>query len=285
MNEHDDIMQESAALAELMEARCYLYTLFHKVFGGQPTAEFLGEAARGACEGAWGAFAEEDETIGRLREHVCRLGGNLDKDAMRGIEAEYTRALIGPAALPAVPLATPWLTHEGASMSEVTLKVRAAYRERGLEPRALHHVPDDHVSLLCAYMARRGAEALELLRVGDIGALRGELESQCAFVRDYLASWLSAYASKVCTMKTALLYPQMAKGLAAFVERDLTLCASAMLWADEAGESFTADAALPAATDGDRGPGASALERLCALRPRGIEENELVQVETTRTAG
>ena len=85
---------------------------------------------------------------------------------------EHVRLLVGPGALPAIPWEAPYRTGEPTVFQEGTLAVRAAYRARGVEPKRLARVPDDHVALLCAFMAQRGAALAALLIGCDARARR-----------------------------------------------------------------------------------------------------------------
>lgn len=260
----------------LLSARVYLFTLFHKAFGGEPTSELLEVLGSAATIKALDPYVSNG-TLGSLRAFLPEVAAKAhDESYLWDIEAEYARALVGPGVLPAVPWESPYKSHESAFMQEGTLEVRKLYRRCGLEPLACQHVPDDHVSLLCAFAAVRSKRALESFRASDGEALRSLIEEQCVFARDHLASWLGRYAAKMCSMKTACLYPQMAKGLAAFARQDETFCAHLMLWLDEGLEDggTALSSCLPAC-----GIEQADLGRLENLRLQGLEENELVAID------
>ena len=125
------------------------------------------------------------------------------------------------------------------------------------------------------HVAAQARAALAAWREGSWELLRAALEEQCAFDRDYLAGWLPDYAAGLCRMKTAHLYPQLAKGLAAFARLDRDFCANAMAW-------LASGEGLP-----EGAPRASRLceelqayeGRLRAIRLKGLEENELRPVK------
>ena len=78
------------------------------------------------------------------------------------------------------------------------------------------------------HAAAQARAALAAWREGSWEPLRAALEEQCAFDRDYLAGWLPDYAAGLCRMKMAHLYPQLAKGLAAFAQLDRDFCANGL---------------------------------------------------------
>lgn len=260
------------ALEVLLFARTYLFTLFHKAFGGNPRQDLLEELCCSTALNALDEYASVDSTEDKLRVFLSQIPARIAQGEMKlwDIEAEYTRAFIGPASLPALPWESPYLSKDAAFMQQSTLEIRSIYRAQGLEARASHHVPDDHISILCAFAAIQAQKARDALYAGAKEELRALLEEQCAFVRDHLASWLDDYAARMCRMKTALLYPQLAKGLAAFVKQDRDFCAEAILWIDDLNTE------LPQLSLADELKSAEIdLERLRALRLAHLEENEL----------
>ena len=104
------------------------------------------------------------------------------------------------------------------------------------------------------------------------------LREQQAFASEHLAGWLPAYAKRARRSRTAVLYPQMIEALCAFSVLDAAFAGEGACWME------AADGADWGAVPGS--PEAEALAmwdaaraRLATLRPRGIEENELVSIE------
>ena len=196
------------------------------------------------------------------------------------------RLFIGPGTLPTLPWESPYRTNEPSVFQEGTLAVRALYRAHGVEPKLVQRVPDDHVSLLCAFAARQADAALEAFRAGDMMRSAALLREQQAFASEHLAGWLPAYAKRARRSRTAVLYPQMIEALCAFSVLDAAFAGEGACWM-EAADGADGNGGV----DGDWGavpgsPEAEALAmwdaaraRLATLRPRGIEENELVSIE------
>ena len=196
---------------------------------------------------------------------------------------EYVRLLVGPGALPAIPWEAPYRTGEPTVFQEGTLAVRAAYRARGVQPKKLQRVPDDHVALECAFMALEARRSLAQLIACDVRALAAGLRAQQSFAVEHMAGWLGEYAKGLRRSATAVLYPQAAEALAAFVALDATFLAEAALWAEEvsaSGEKFEALGAVAGSPEAQMF--AAAEEALAALeqtRPFGIEDYELAACE------
>ena len=280
MSAPTDPAGESVALEALLLARARLYALFHKLFGAAPDAAaieaLLGEATADAVD----EYAEDDETMrgfGRFLSELAAVEGRAA--LLEAARDEYVRLLVGPGA----PWEAPYRTGEPTVFQEGTLAVRAAYRARGVQPKKLQRVPDDHVALECAFMALEARRSLAQLIACDVRALAAGLRAQQSFAVEHMAGWLGEYAKGLRRSATAVLYPQAAEALAAFVALDATFLAEAALWAEEvsaSGEKFEALGAVAGSPEAQMF--AAAEEALAALeqtRPFGIEDYELAACE------
>ena len=159
----------------------------------------------------------------------------------------------------------------------------AAVEGRAVQPRKLQRVPDDHVALECAFMAREARFSLAQLIAGDVRELAAGLRAQQSFVVEHMTAWLGEYAKGLRRSATAVLYPQAAEALAAFVALDATFLAESALWTEEvsaSGEKFEALGAVAGSPEAQAF--AAVEEALAALeqtRPFGIEDYELAACE------
>ncbi len=179
-------------------------------------------------------YAEDDETMrgfGRFLSELAAVEGRAT--LLEAARDEHVRVLVGPGALPALPWEAPYRSGEPTVFQEGTLAVRAAYRARGVQPGKLQRVPDDHVALECAFMALEARRSLAQLIAGDVCELAAGLRAQQSFAVEHMAAWLGEYAKGLRRSATAVLYPQAAEALAAFVALDATFLAEAALWTEE----------------------------------------------------
>ncbi len=145
---------DAEACYELAAARAYLYTLFHKVLGGEPTTELLAAIGSEATAQAVGELAREDDTLASFAAFAGGVGDRAEDAAfVEEAQEEFARFFEGPAEPPAYPWEGPYLTRETMVFQPNTLAVRAAYADYGLQVRRLKHIPDDHVSIMAAFMA------------------------------------------------------------------------------------------------------------------------------------
>ena len=269
--------QDALQLEALLLARAHLYTLFNKLFGGTPDGDVLEALLDGATADVVEEFSGHSPQLQALREMLAQLGGRDREALLDAARDEYTRVLIGPANLPASPYESPYQgAHDMALFQENTVAVRREYHARGLRARREQAVPDDHVALMCAFMAEMGSRALEALRSGDAPALATCLRDQEAFQKAHLGTWLDVYATSVRNSKAGaqhVLYPQMIEAFAAFVKADADFLAESAFWAEAQG-GLPASGVAP-----ELAAAQEAFESLRALRPFGIQDNELVSTD------
>jgi TorA maturation chaperone TorD len=280
---------EATDVASLLACREYLYTLFHKLFGGVPSRELLEALTGDATEAALGAYAEGSEALASAAGFLSSLHDGASSGLVDAVRDEYTRLFVGPAELVAYPWESPYVSKQASVCQESTLAVRRAYEAHGLQPRKLLRVPDDHVSLMCAFLSRLAGEARKALSTGDLAALAAVQREQESFVRGHLLGWLPEYAHFARRSKTAVLYPQMIETFADFVGVDATFLSESAFWAEKTtGDVLGEDAAGRMLRDAVRTCDSeesaareqlvAATRELAALQLRGIEDNELVPV-------
>ena len=274
MQRSQDVLQ----LEALLVSRAYLYTLFHKLFGGTPNGDLLEVLRSATTADVVDEYAADSPELQALGGFLADLAGRDLPGLLDGARDEYTRIFIGPTNLPASPYESPYTgAHDMALFQENTVAVRREYRAQGLQARRIQAVPDDHVSLMCAFMATLGQRSLDALRSGDSAGLASGLRWQLGFAKRHMEGWLPTYAQAVRNSKAgsrAVLFPQMLEACAAFVKADVAFLTESAFWAESrpaAGEALSPAPEL-----------AEAEAALCALgdiRPFGIQDNELVSVD------
>ena len=245
---------------------------FHKAFGGAPNGEFLDVACGGDVVLALGAFAEESAPLKRAVGFLGSFASADVEGVLDSMKDEYTRMFVGPAHLVAFPWEAPYVTHNAASCQESTVLVREAYRMQGLRPRKLLRVPDDHVSIMCAFLAKLGRRSLGFARPLSPADLARQLRVQEAFVAKHVRNWVDEYAAAARRSKTAVFYPQMIEAFAEFTKADAVFLSEAAFWAESLqGQACDFE-------DAQGGALAEASAKLAGLELFGIEDNELVEI-------
>ena len=269
--------QDALQLEALLVSRAYLYTLFNKLLGGTPDADVLAALLGPTTADVLDEFDEQSPALKAFSGMLAGLREQDQEALLDAMRDEYTRVLIGPANLPASPYESPYTgAHDMALFQENTVAVRRAYHAQGLRAKREQAVPDDHIALMCAFMAALGGRSLDSLRAGEYAALAEGLRMQAAFQSAHMGDWLGIYAKSVRNSKAGsqhVLYPQLIEALAAFVKADADFLKESAFWAESQkdGEATGVAPELSAAQ--------VALEDLQALRPFGIQDNELVSVD------
>lgn len=128
-------------------------------------------------------LAQRDE---RVRAAILRIAQAPVAD-IESFEHQFNRLFVGPEELLAAPYETVYLSDERVLMRGVTLSVRKAYEEAGMQVSAKNVEPDDHFAYECAFMAylASGQEA-----EGNAAAFE-------TFARDHLARWIPKHVAAV----------------------------------------------------------------------------------------
>ena len=280
----DTLCQESIELEALLISRQYLYELAHKLFGGTPDEALLAVLLGPTTADVVEEFAGENPSMAGLGRFLQDLGSCVDRTVLLDQACdEYTRLFIGPGALPCHATESPYLTGDATAFQENTLAVRAIYRDHGLVPRRLMRIPDDHIAMICAYLAAQATRATHLLIAGKVSELAACLRDQQAFVDGHLLTWVDDFARCARRSKTAVLYPQMIEAVAAFAHNDADFLSEASLWSEtvatEAGPVVEGGLGAPCDSP-EAAIFAKIRDVLAALRathPYGIEDYELVE--------
>ena len=230
----------------LLTARAYLYELAHTVFSGEPDERLIGAIANDFTDGALRLATDEpNDAYDRLRVYladrapVFTEGNRLDE-----LKSSYMRLVEGPDLNDAYPWESMYVSHRRLLFQKSTLEVREAYREFGYELQERGKVPDDHLSLECAFMAKMAEKTLEVWDVvfpgqedgasksasedafAPFGELRRLLDGQERFLNDHATRWFSLYAADLGKNDEGSMYALVANMIAAFVRDDLSAIAA-----------------------------------------------------------
>ncbi len=275
----NDFTADRLELEALLLGRTYLYELFFRLLGATPDRRMLDVLAAPQTRDVFDEYAQESAPLGRLRDIVDDFvarrvaDGGASLDTLRN---EHTRLFLASGVLPCPVQEGPYLTHENTLMQQTSVDVRRAYHSCGLRPVHEGSFPDDHVAMMCGFMARMAQRAREAFAAGDTAGLQATLGEQRAFVAGHMATWLGDFARAVrFNSKTAVLYPQLIEGLAVFVGLDVGFCVQASTWVEgsNAGPSDV-DSKTRAALDAV----ASKLDELRTIEPLGLDDFALREV-------
>lgn len=230
----------------LLSSRAYIYELAHTVFCGEPdeqlvkalTGEFAEQALRFASD-------EPCDAYDRFRSCLANLAKAPSvQAAVADLKSSYMKLIEGPDASDAFPWESMYVSHRRLLFQRSTLEVREAYREFGYELQERGKVPDDHLSLECAFMAemarRTFASFTAWLEAADESvrsdgadepaaasdSLDALLAGQERFLSDHALKWFSLYARDLQEADGESLYAHAACMIAEFAGDDLQMIAA-----------------------------------------------------------
>lgn len=227
----DELENEAQSIEALLLSRSYLYQLFGIVFSGEPDSDLIRILSNACTLDALDEFAEEAPEISRLKTYLASVSSFVDDEGAIGKAAsEFTRALVGPGVLPALPWRAPYLSHELIMFQKDTLDVRQAYYEHGLRPSQLQRVPDDHLALECNFMGILGCELTASFECADVTAARELIVEQKSFLDRFMLDWTPLYAEGLKASGRTPFYFQFAAAVGALVRLDSTFLGEVLHW-------------------------------------------------------
>ena len=203
-------------VSTLLAGRAYVFSAFHRLLGSEPTKELLDAVASEESLEAVALFEGESDAAAKLKAVLlsCR---ELDVSAAKD---EYTRLFLGPDKLIAPPWESCYTAKERALFQESTLAVRSWYQQYSYVPAGYPSHPDDHISLMMHFLALTTERAAACFGEGLLCGCRSLLEGQKLFEKNHILNWMDAYCTDMDQSSTKLLYPQLVRAMAAFVQYD-----------------------------------------------------------------
>lgn len=301
---------DKLALEALLLSRTYLYELFHKAFGGEPSGDLLDTLCQQATIDAVEEYQADNKTMASLVVFLTRrLPGQLAQEGfLERVRDEYARVFMGFDHKAVAPCESVYMSADKIYFTARTLAVREAYRQQNLLPTRYPRVPDDHIALEAGFMAVLAQKSTEALRSAAYPTLERWLFQQQNFLTAHLCQWVPLLAQEVRKTKTAILYPQLVTGMEAFVQLDLNFLAEARTWVEEACQESTEQTGLTKHKNDQAGQGSQnsqdgqadagllsvgpvkdnqvdfqpferALQILCAMQLKHSEDNSFKRIE------
>lgn len=209
-------LQQALDDAVLLE-RVYLYRLFQSVFGAEPNRAQLEVVFSDLTAASLEPFADEADMAS-----LAQMGERFAEDPARfedALCAEYTRAFVGPAELPAPPWESVYASKDRLLFQETTLAVRRCYVEHDCIPAGYPHVADDHISLELDFLAKLAERMMEAAEAQDGARAERLAQAQGRFLANHLLAWVGDFAGQVDAGR-APYYACLARLTARFAEHD-----------------------------------------------------------------
>jgi putative dimethyl sulfoxide reductase chaperone len=162
-------------------------------------------------------FAEQQANVIQgldlLEKWSLTCEGDITQAMLIDLKADYTHLFTGMSKVPVVPWESVYFTEERLVFQEQTQKVRAWYRQYGLEMESQYREPEDHIGLemtFIGHLAKIGLAALAANNVADF-------EKALAAQRDFAANHLFLWAPLWCDLINEHAKTDFYRGLAQVV--------------------------------------------------------------------
>lgn len=237
MTNHD----REEEIAMILARRAYLYSLFHVVFGAEPSSESVANAYGEQTVEALASLRDELAACDDPAIATHRLGdaGPLPAEAVSAalscakmiassageqieeeLKSDYVRLFVVPGTSYVHMWESPYTGKEGMMFQESTLDVRSYYHAAGFKLQAEKRFPDDHIAAMMDYLGRMAQRAFEAYADGNDEAVAQSLEVQRRFSESHVLTWVDAFAEKVVMFDARGCYATLACAMAVFARFD-----------------------------------------------------------------
>ncbi len=212
-------MSRNMAQAEADRYRAAMYRFLSRIFIQEVDEELLGQMK---------AFvfpknpASADLKAGYALFADCVAG--YEACDITDLEADYAAVFLaagmaqGPAAFPYESVYTDKNHLTGQEAGE---DVHILYAAKGLKPREdMYRIPDDHVGLEFAYMARLCEDAAKASADGNDAVYGGKMAEQKNFFDAHIRRWVPIFAEDVAKYAETQFYQAIAKITRGFVREE-----------------------------------------------------------------
>lgn len=110
---------------------------------------------------------------------------------------EFARLFIGPKNPLAVPYASYYLSGSHALMTDETIAVRQTYLDAGMQVKALHRIPDDHVGIELEFLFCLTDKIIRLHESGADGESARLYEMRESFLQKHCVLWFPEFAKRI----------------------------------------------------------------------------------------
>lgn len=203
---------------EFLAARHFVYRLFQRLFGDEPTAEFLSIIDKEIV-----VMSFESLDIHASSEKLELFLRLLSQSVLASekIASDYARIFVEPASLPAPPWESVYVEHGRVIMTKTTLDVRRAYCDYGFISQMYPRVPEDHIALELDFLASLASEAIKTFEHGKEVDCEKALEASSRFIQDHLGLWVDEFSHDVGKKGDSEFYAAACDALSMFIKADV----------------------------------------------------------------
>jgi len=216
------------AIKLILEGRAYLFSLFHTVFGAEPTADMFQAITGPYSLQAIRLFDSEESPAAAHLVEVLESCRDMDEKKLSQLKGEYMHLFIGPEKLISGPWESVYTSRERALFQESTLAVRNWYRRYNYLPTGYPRVDDDHISIMMHFLELTTREAAKHLEDGEPVPSREILKGQQEFMKNHLLNWIDKYVLDMQKSARKDFYPAFTSAAAEYLHYDYNVVGELM---------------------------------------------------------
>lgn len=204
-------------LNEYMEYRCSMYYWLKSLYITEPTVELLEEISK-VC----GGF-EDSHLSPEWERNFIGFFANLEdiKSLQKDIKVEYARLFLGPKEPVASPYESVYTTSRKQLFGESAHKVKAMYKEMGVEINTHENIPEDFIGYELEFMYYLTYFTIKFIEEGNTKKIEQLINYQKIFVEEHLANWISNFTNDIVNNTTMEYFKVLGNFTKEFIVEDL----------------------------------------------------------------
>lgn len=214
---------------QINESRAQIYRMLGSLYFTELTASQI----RSLAKLDQTTFEGLDPELARGAREVKRALGHLHPGLREDLAVDYAHVFLAAGSTKdetrAVPYESVYTSEEGLLMGPARQSVYRVMLKEGVLPDASLHVPEDHLSFECEFMAHMADKSTQALRAGDAAEAARCMDVQREFRTEHLANWIDDFYDAVDRCCRTRFYRGVALMTRAFIRIDAELleeCAS-----------------------------------------------------------
>jgi TorA maturation chaperone TorD len=190
-------MSRAQDFRQLNQSRAQIYRMLDSLYFTELTLDQI----KSLSELDFGAFADLDPELAKGAKEIERALRHVHPGVREDFAVDYAHTFLaagsGKTEARAVPFESVYTSDTGLLMGPARQSVYKIMLKEGVLPDENLHVPDDHLSFECAFMAHMANKSAEALEAGDSAEARRCVEVQKDFRTEHLANWIDAFYEAV----------------------------------------------------------------------------------------
>lgn len=213
-------MEDVQSFISMNKLRAQIYRMFGSLYFKELTLEQL----QVLSQQDYSAFAELDSEIAQGVKEMQRALRHVHSGLREDLAVDYAHIFLAAGSskneVRGVPFESVYTSDAGLLMGPARQSVYKIMLKEGVLPDASLHVPEDHLSFECEFMAHMADKSVDALRLGDKEEAKRCVDVQKNFRREHLANWIDALYAAIDGSCRTRFYRGVAMVTKAFIRID-----------------------------------------------------------------